>query len=140
MNHVWLRRLNEYGLRRRLHDSHLRLPRGRRRCSAWRLILHVNVLLRRALQISCLIGTLAHHLNCVHHALPDVVVSVTEGGCPRRVRGHLLQHVGKLCQSFYACVPRLLVYSLHELLVLKPNILLEPLMSSGDLVRISRSR
>jgi hypothetical protein len=76
--------------------------------------------------------------GCVHDALGNVEVGVSKSGCPGQVCGHLLQHIRKLGEPLDACIPRLLIGRLHQLLAFEAGVLLYPLIGRRDLVRECR--
>src|SRR5580693_804445 len=88
--------------------------------------LRLNGLLRRVLQIACLLRFLAHHLNRVHHPLLLVVVSVAQRRRPGNVLVHISQHGGKRGERFHARIPRLLVHGLAERVALQIGMSLHP--------------
>ena len=142
IHHVRLRRLDRDELLRRLDDrraaiDHRRIRvrhvvRGRRGGR------HANLL--RALQLPGAFGALAHDLHCVEHIVRIVVVGLPQGGRPRKIAGHLVEHRPERGQRLDAGVPRLLVGGVSQRTGYQVCVLLEPFMGCRDLIGIGRTR
>src|SRR5580704_8918769 len=76
-------------------------------------------LLLRALQISRLLGFLAHHLNRIHHVLLLVVVGVAQRRGPGQVFIHVAEDRWKGGERFYAGIPILLVHRFCQIVALQ---------------------
>src|SRR5438270_5344172 len=102
--------------------------------------LRFYLLLRRGVQISSLLGAVAHGLNRLTQFLLLVDIRVAQLGGPGEVAAHVGEDRSELGQSLDARVPRLFVYFLGQLLSLQILMLPHPLRCFQHLVRISRGR
>jgi hypothetical protein len=102
--------------------------------------LGLDLLLFRCLQISLVLGLLAHALYGIHHAALLRQERISEVRCPRNVVGQALHHFGQRGQCLDAGIPGLLGDRVSECLVFQARVLGEPLLKLDDLERIAGCR
>src|ERR1700734_2582954 len=90
------------------HIDHIRLSR----LNHYIIVLILYGLLRRRFQIAGCLRFLAHALNCVHHVLLLVVVSIAQRRCPGDILVHISQDRRESAECFHAGIPGLLIDSL----------------------------
>ncbi len=121
------RHVDDLRIRRLDHDVGLR-P----------FLLHLDLLLLVALQISGGLGLRAQVLHGVHHLRLLREERVAQLLRPGEVLVHPVQHLGEGGQRLDALVPRLVLQRILERRALQPGVLLAPARGLDDLERIRR--
>src|SRR5580658_6237817 len=113
---------------------------GRRRLNDDGLIVCCHRLLGGSFQITGFQSPLTHGLNRLIKSLLLIDVGVAKFGCPGKILVHIGEHRGELRQSFDTGIPGFFVYLFRQFLAFKVLVLIHPLLSLYDLVRISCGR
>ena len=120
------------------HVDHFRIGRGKLDVA----LVIGHVFLRRGLEIACLLGALAQHLDRLHHILRLVVVGIAEVGGPLQVVVQHVENVGECGERLNAWIPAGLRLGAGSNLIGRSVALsahlIDPLSGDSDLRRISR--